>query len=128
MFSSVFLLFNEISVSDIRNKAGMLFNTMHVIGSVVGTYCTYYFNHYRLIVSIYFTLYVILLVFILCFVPKSPYYLLRSKKYDDLRSCITRMSKTNKLTAEKEELVLEKIEILIKSIYYFINKKITKNL
>ena len=118
IFAISFVLYNELSVKGFKNKSNMFFNTMHVAGSIIGTYSTYFLNNYYYLVVIYLSGYLIVLVFFSCLIPESPYYLLKSKQFAKFKNCILYMAETNKLSSFEESSVMNEVETIISSTWH----------
>lgn len=115
LYSSLFMLFNELSVHNFRDKSNMLFILMYNIGGMIGTVSSSFTSDYKSIVYIFVATYSIMSFMVFIFIPESPYLLVKLRKYTDLRKSFLQMCKSNKLTSLQIKSILSNIDTLIES-------------
>ena len=106
ILTSVSMIYsNELLVNPLRNISNIIYQMNYYIGGLITTFLSSYITHYKYLSLTYFVGYSICILIVAFFVPRSPSYLLKQKKNDELKTILAKISKVNNLPPEDFEMV-----------------------
>lgn len=114
-FGLISVFINEFLVKPYRNFSNSICRASQSFGAFFGTFMTLYLQDYKQIVCLYFATFFLYILVIFFAFPRSPSYLLKQKKTDELTKAIIRIATINRFPEEQLGAVLVNLDNIVAS-------------
>ena len=116
IYVTLFIFYLELSVKEFRNKSSTIFSIFYFLGGILGNTMTIYFAHYKAIILTTFFSYLLIIVGVFFLIPRSPYLMLKIKKFQDLRKSLIKIMAVNRCSPEQQAKAEESLKTIVESI------------
>ena len=124
LYNSVTVLSSELLVNPLRNRSINIFKIVFAIGGIAGLFTTNFYNHYEDMIIIYFFLSSLTIFLIYLYLPESPSFMLKQKRFDEVNNIFERICNINKMNEEeKNDFFIIYKRFIAGKILIFFNKK-----
>lgn len=107
------ILKNELLVQPYRGHSNVLSRISLCVGSLLTVFLTLHLRHYKYMVTLFFVGYLAYMPLMIWGLPHSPSYLLKQKKYAELKNAVVKIARINDYPDQKLQSTLCSIDNII---------------